>query len=235
LRDLLRSAVMAGMYGDGMPSEAALMVAHQATRGVVRGALELLRQEGVVERVRGQGTFVVSERVANNLLEMSGVQDPTSTTGILGDAPLISLIDRQEISLPEQIAGRLRAPAGSPCLRLEFLAINRGRVSAIGTNYLLYPEAERLASCAINSTLYTTFQHAGISVGGCELQISAVNTDELIAPFLGIAVGTAILCLEQVILDEDGRPYDFAVGYVRGDCYSILSRVMTDPQRPWPL
>jgi len=210
------------------------MVAHQATRGVVRGALELLRHEGVVERVRGQGTFVVSERVANNLLEMSGVQEP-SPTGILGDAPLMALIDRHEIGLPEQIAGRLRAPAGSRCLRLEYLAVNRGRVTAIGTNYLLYPEAESIASCAFAPTLYATFQHAGISVGGCEFLISAINADELIAPFIGVAVGTAIFCLEQLIVDEDGRPYDFAVCYVRADCHSIMSHIMTDPQRPWPL
>lgn len=234
LRDLLRSAVLAGKYRDGMPTEGALMVAHHATRGVVRGALELLRHEGIVDRVRGQGTFVVTERGANNLVEAHGVRPP-SPTGMLGDAAYMAMIDRREIALPEQIADRLRAPAGAPCLRLEYLAVHRGRVVGIATNYLLFPEAEEMATCALAPTFYGTLENAGIAVGGSEFLISAVNADELTAPLLGVNTGAALICLEQVIVDDDGRPYDFAVVYIRSDCYSILSRVMADPRRSWPL
>jgi hypothetical protein len=60
VRDLLRLAVVSRAFsvrGGALPSEAELMIEVDATRNVVRDALNLLRDEGLIERLPGAGTF----------------------------------------------------------------------------------------------------------------------------------------------------------------------------------
>jgi DNA-binding GntR family transcriptional regulator len=60
LADLLRSQIQSGELQAGrvMPSETTLMQEHGVARGTVRKAIDLLAEEGLVNRVQGRGTFV---------------------------------------------------------------------------------------------------------------------------------------------------------------------------------
>lgn len=60
LADLLRSQIQAGELQAGriMPSETTLMQEHDLARGTVRKAIDVLVDEGLVNRVQGRGTFV---------------------------------------------------------------------------------------------------------------------------------------------------------------------------------
>jgi DNA-binding GntR family transcriptional regulator len=60
LADLLRSQIQSGELQAGrvMPSETTLMQEHDLARGTVRHAIDVLVEEGLVNRVQGRGTFV---------------------------------------------------------------------------------------------------------------------------------------------------------------------------------
>lgn len=62
IADELRKLITNGTYGPGakLPTEAELMIEHSVARGTVRGALQLLEEEGLVDRRVGTtgGTFV---------------------------------------------------------------------------------------------------------------------------------------------------------------------------------
>lgn len=47
--------------GDFLPSEHQLMEIYQVSRDTVRKALSLLQEEGLIEKVRGQGSKVVKQ------------------------------------------------------------------------------------------------------------------------------------------------------------------------------
>src|SRR5215212_9098381 len=56
----LRARVVAGEWppGSAMPAEQTLASEHGVALGTMRRALELLAQQGLVERLHGRGTFV---------------------------------------------------------------------------------------------------------------------------------------------------------------------------------
>lgn len=56
-------------------SEAELMLEFGTTRNVVREALGLLHDEGLVERLQGAGTFVVTEKILHRFDVLRGVGD----------------------------------------------------------------------------------------------------------------------------------------------------------------
>jgi GntR family transcriptional regulator len=60
LANLLRVQIQSGELQAGriIPSETTLMQEHDLARGTVRHAIDVLVDEGLVNRVQGRGTFV---------------------------------------------------------------------------------------------------------------------------------------------------------------------------------
>jgi GntR family transcriptional regulator len=224
LRDLLRSNIHWDFYPDGLlPSELELMVSYDASRATVREALTMLRQEGVIDRQQGTGTFVISRNASMQLLEAHGVSRPEHNS--IFDHHRTLEIDRSWMPTPEVVASRLGSEAGAPCLRLEYLASrNDNDVFALATNYVIDPEATAIGTIPLGQSWYGLLDLAGLTVGESEFVIGCVNADEHTASVLSTEVGTAMLTMEQVIRDYDGRAYNFAFVASRGDRHSIVSR-----------
>lgn len=60
LTDILRAQIQSGALPPGriIPSETTLMQEHGLARGTVRKAIDVLVDEGLVNRVQGRGSFV---------------------------------------------------------------------------------------------------------------------------------------------------------------------------------
>jgi GntR family transcriptional regulator len=215
LRDLLRSEVLAGRYPEGLlPSEAALMLEYGASRATVRSALQLLRMGGLIERVQGTGTFVLTERYQLRLVELHGVDHELSD----GATFTAEVLDQQVIPMPAPVAAHLDDVTGAPCLRLEYRGLSRGRVVALCTNYLRFPEAQAVMNVSFDSHWYELMRAAQLDVAATDLLIEAVLADDPdLAHLLEVEVGSPLLAAQQVIRDGSGRPYDFAVLRLRGD------------------
>ena len=71
---------------------------------------------------------------------------------------------------------------------------------------------------------YELLDRAKLVVGESEFVIGCMNADEHTASLLSTETGSALLTMEQVIRDGDGRLYNFAFVASRGDRNSIVSR-----------
>ncbi|WP_344276322.1 GntR family transcriptional regulator [Actinomadura napierensis] len=225
LRDLLRSAILRGAYpGGSLPGEPELMAAHGVTRATVREALALLRAEGLVSRRQGIGTHAVGEAVRTPLAEAHGAAAPVAG-GVFDRRMRPRVLDRSVIALPAVAAERLGARAGEPCLRLEYVALLGEEPVAMATNYVLFPEAERLGAMPFVSDWYALLAEAGLTVGASEFVLGCLPADAATAGPLGLAEGAPVVTLEQVIRDPGGRPFDLAHIHLRADRFQLVSRV----------
>jgi GntR family transcriptional regulator len=226
LRDILRSNVFAGAYPEGLlPPESALMLTHAAPRAAVREALTMLRDEGVVERVQGIGTFVVAERHI-------GSMDERHSTGPADGQRLLyrtraEVLDCSVVPAPDAVALHLGLDRGARVLRLEYLSHLGGDPIGVATNYVAFPEAEAIADAPFHHDWYTMLKDAGVGQGGSEWVMSAVNADPTVAGLLQVRAGAALMAGEELIWDLDGRPFDFAIAYVRTDRLAFHSREWT--------
>lgn len=73
----IREQILNGEYeqGEFIPSETELMKAFQTTRGTVRNAISLLVNDGLVQQVRGKGTFVLLRPLKYNITNFGGFTD----------------------------------------------------------------------------------------------------------------------------------------------------------------
>lgn len=221
LRDLLRAELLGDAFPDQqLPSEAKLMLTFGASRACVREALDLLRREGLVERLPGTGTLVIAHRFALRLIEAHGIVD----YGAEGATFAAEVLDTSVVPMTGVVAEHLQEPVGTPCLRVEYVGLHRGRPIGVYTNYLRYPEAAAVAAAPFDSHWYTLMHRAGLEVGETDLLIEVTLADEALAELLGCPCGAPVLAMQQVIRDGRGRPYDFALLRSRGDRVALFSR-----------
>jgi GntR family transcriptional regulator len=225
MRDLLRFAVLGGTYPDGrMPSETELMAAHGASRATVREALALLRADGLIERTQGIGTHVVTQSEVARLAEAHGVVTPGSQAVFGSWRTRPRVLDRSVIPGPPTVTGRLGVPAGTPCLRLEYVALLDDKPAGLATNYVLFPEAGRLLDHPFVSDWYGLMADAGVEFSQSEFLIGCELADAGIAAELAIGVGSPVITMEQTITDPAGRPFDLAFIYLLGRRFRYISR-----------
>lgn len=217
LRDLLRADLLRGGFPDGrLPSELELMAGYGASRGTVRDALSMLRDEGLVRRLTGTGTLVIAGPTPSQLAELHG---------FAAGSPLrIEPLEHAPIPMSPLIARMLARPVGSDCLTVEYVACRDGEPIAMVTNYVAWPQAAALVDSPQQVDFFSYLRQHGLQIGRTDMIFDARPADPAVAALLGVPAGSPLLGFEQIILDENDVPYDFAIGYARGDRIRLVSR-----------
>lgn len=224
VRDLVRAAVLADVYPEGqLPSEPELMSAYGVPRATVRDALALLRAEHLIERVQGVGTHAVVSATRAPMEEAHGVLGPRGSR-LLDTQTRPRVLDRSVVPVPDSLSGWLGVQAGTPCLRLEYVAMADDKPMAIATNYVLFPEAGRLADAPFRSHWYGLLADAGVEMGESEFVIDCAQADPVSAELLGLEPGRPLLSIDQTITDIAGRVFDVAFIRMRTDRFRFVSR-----------
>jgi len=113
----LRARIVAGEWAPGtaLPAEQALASAHGVALGTMRRALDLLAEQGLLERVHGRGTFVRQGLSGAPMLRFFrfGHRD--------GRAPVSRILLREQRAAPADVARALGIAPGEPVLQLRRL------------------------------------------------------------------------------------------------------------------
>ncbi|WP_297607935.1 GntR family transcriptional regulator [Nocardia sp.] len=217
LHDLLRAALRDGTFGSGkLPSEAELMNQYQASRDVVREALDLLRNDGLIERRRGVGTVPVrAERLVSGALPPEGRSlEEHLALGRISPR----LLHWAWVPAPQVIADHLDGIAlGDDCLCIEYVLLLDQRPMALFTNYLRTPEAARVDLSTFRDDFYSLLHAGGINFTSFDVGLQAALADEYAAALLHVLPGEPVLLMEQTIRDRDGQAIDYALGTCRSE------------------
>lgn len=219
VRDLLRAEVLAGGFGDTpLMGETELGLQFSVSRGVIREALDLLRQEGLIARLQGAGTFAVAHnRSAQGLDRLRRITDELER----GSARVTwDVLDLSELEAPPFLANKLKVARGTRVIALERLMILDGRPLSLRTSW--FPEDIGRPLLGATSKLHQQIYDLIEGLLGCEvcevaLQLEPTTADVVTAPVLDVEVGAPLQLVERVIYDSVGRPIEYGHGRTRGD------------------
>ncbi|MCT9929962.1 GntR family transcriptional regulator [Planotetraspora sp. A-T 1434] len=214
--DLLRREVLHGSFGDGhLPLEAALAREFGTSRNTIREALDLLRDEGLIERCPGVGTTVVAEKYPHGLHRLLGLAETLSEHGeVTNEVRAMGLIQP-----PAAVRARLDLPPGESVVYVERLRRLNGLPLSLDLTYLVRDMGEPLfdADLEHNDVFVLLERIAGQPLGMAELTIEAVNADAHTAAVLDAPRGAALLMVERLAHLSHGRPVDLEFIRFRGD------------------
>ncbi|MFF8591497.1 GntR family transcriptional regulator [Streptomyces sp. NPDC015220] len=216
LADLLRRQLLTGAFpGGALPHEDTLAADYRASRNTVRQALDLLRAEGLVDRLPGVGTVVVGQKYPHGLDRLMGLAETlrehgrvTNEVRTAGPAPA-----------PAPVAERLGVPAGADVLCIERLRRLNGLPLSLDLSYVPLDIGTALLDADLeNNDVFRLLEAVtGRPLGHAEITLEAVNADAHSAAVLQAPRGAAVLMLERLTHLADGRPVDLEFIRFRGD------------------
>ncbi|SDT28491.1 GntR family transcriptional regulator [Microlunatus soli] len=231
LRDLLRSDILHGVYLDAkMPGESELMAGYAVPRAVVREALDLLRTEGLVDRLRGYGTIAVANPQRNSLVDGHGI-DHVPRHGFWSLVTDITVLAQERVRTPDAVR-RQMPEATEEVLQLDYLMRSDGDVVAIATNYFKFPEAGTLENLEFRHDFYEFLGRGGLTIGATEFALGASTVDPVLAETIRAKINTPLITLEQTIFDMTGSAFDVAYIWMRADRVMLSSFAAHPDFRP---
>ena len=217
LKELVSEKIESGEWGPGyrLPTEAELSAEYKVSRVTVRQALQLLANQGLVERKQGLGTFVGRPKVAHNLLWMYRDGNEIKERGGEIRYELHSLEKKKPAA---SVSQRLGIARGEEVYEVRRSLLADGEPLMLISTWLpasLFPDlpshdfGPRSMINVLNDYSYTAaHQHK-------EVEITILDEEE--AQLLGVAEGAPALLLTYVNCLPDGRPFEYRRAYVRGD------------------
>ncbi len=215
----LRQRIVAGEWppGSALPAEALLAAEHTVALGTLRRALELLAEQGLIERVHGRGTFVRSGLTGAPMFRFFRFGEGT------GEVPGSRILQRQTLAAPAEVAHRLGLGPGERALRLQRLRSLAGAPRLLEDIWLPLPLFDALAdgpTAAWGDLLYPLFaQRCGVHVARAVDEIAFGTATAAQARALQLSAGHPCAVVTRRAFDLAGRCVELR--HTRGDAHAF--------------
>jgi GntR family transcriptional regulator len=201
IADELRGRVESGELGAGrlLPSESELSRAHAVSRVTVRKALELLREEGLIDARQGFGWFVAADPVRQVLGRLGTIEDQLGELGLSSERRVVGF---RFVSPPPP---RVRQVLSVDAV-LEVRRVNLADAQPFARVTVWCPEevGARLSRADVERTPF--YELVGVPIGGATQTIGAAAASAADADLLAVPVGSPVLRCERVTRDVEERP-----------------------------
>jgi GntR family transcriptional regulator len=205
IADALRARAEAGEFGAGrlLPSEAELSGAYDASRVTVRRALELLRDEGLLDARQGLGWFVAGDPLRQSLGVLETIEHQLAASG---RKPQRRILEFAFVNADARVRSILGV---EQVLRVRRLNLADGEPFARVTVWCPADLAVDLSRADVERAPF--YELLDVGLGGATQTIGAAAASASDARLLEIPEGSPVLRCERITSDARGRPVLFSV------------------------
>jgi GntR family transcriptional regulator len=220
--DLIAAQVGDGRFAAGsrLPPERELCALLGISRVTLRKALGKLVEDGVLRPSHGRGWYVASGGAHRDW--PNNLESFTETARRMGLAASSRILRAEAAPATIDEGEELAIAPGTPVFHLQ--RVRMLDAVPIAMDDALVPLAVLPPLDGVDFTtasLYELLTRAGLDLSRAESTIEAREADALAAGNLGIAVGTPMLFLRQVVVDSADRPIFTSLVRYAGDRYRL--------------
>lgn len=199
IADALRAAITGGEYAAGrlLPSEAEMSAGYSVSRVTVRRALELLRDEGLVDSRQGFGWFVATAPVRQVLGRLGTIEEQMADSGL---RPERRVLDFAFVTPP----ARVRELLGTDqVLQVRRVNLADGEPFARVTVWCPAALAHTVSRADVERSPF--YELLPVLLASATQTIGAAAASAADAALLQIPAGSPVLRCERVTTDAAGR------------------------------
>jgi GntR family transcriptional regulator len=200
IADELRGRVESGELRPGrlLPSESELSRTHAVSRVTVRKALDLLREEGLIDARQGFGWFVAADPVRQALGRLGTIEDQLAQLGLSSERRVVGF---RFVAPPARVHQVLGVDA---VLEVRRVNLADGQPFARVTVWCPEDVGAGLSQADVERTPF--YELVGVPIGGATQTIGAAGAGAADAGLLEVPVGSPVLRCERVTRDSEDRP-----------------------------
>lgn len=225
---VLRDQILRGTYAPGaaLPAEEELGAHFGVSRITVRRALGDLKQQGLVDRFAGRGTFVSAQLPKSAPFARQSLLEALQQVG--RDTQVQVLAVRTALP-PTQVALQMHLRSDEP-------AVYTARLRQIGATPLMVLEAwvpQHLglgltAELLTQQPLYALLMAQGLTFTRFVDEVTAITADPELACLLATELGMPLLRITRMVYDQQDRPVEHVTVHLNPQRSRILLNVPTD-------
>lgn len=222
----IRTAIEQGLYRPGtqLPAESELVLLLGVSRTVVRDALRLLEDEGLITRRHGKGTFVRSGSILQNLNFNFGTTEMIRSASMV---PGTALAAAQILPAAKDVASALSVPIGAPVVALERIRTADHKRVVYSWDYVpraLIGDADVTAFEAREEvSLYHLLKSQfGLVIEYGLARVLPVSASADVASQLQVPDGSVLLCLLQTDYTASDEPVLYSCEYHLPDAFDFV-------------
>lgn len=216
----LRRRLDAGEFEALFPTDVELVEAYGVSRHTVREAVRHLQAEGLLERYRGRGSFVVEKVVEQPVGTLYSLFRSVEESGMLQESTVRYLETRHD----ELAASMLGCP-GAPLVYLERVRLADGEPLALDCSWMPASVAAPLLEADFTHTaLYEQLAvRCGVRLTSGWERVLPVLPDRRQRQLLGLGGSQPAFSIERLARSGE-RPVEWRHGVVRSDRFYFVTR-----------
>ena len=221
----LEQAIDDGRMPPGTHLDNELQLADQLglSRPTLRRALQYLVEKGLLVRRRGVGTRVVQPKVRRPV-ELTSLFDDLSTSG---RRPTTEVLVNEITAASHDVAEALAIEQGSPVRHVVRLRSALEQPIALMTNWLSAQIPGMTDESLRAAGMYQIMRAAGITLHAARQTIGARKATAEEARQLDEPRGAALLTMQRLTYDDDGRVVEFGTHLYAATRYSFELSLLT--------
>ncbi len=205
--------------GDMIPSENELQQIYDVSRATVRNAIQLLVNEGFMEKKKGRGTFVKRRKIEEQLPVLKSFTEEMA--GMDAGKEVISA----EYTQPSPaIKARLNLAADETVFSLKRLMLVEGRPLGILHSYIPARFKLRLDE-DYSKSLYRILEKIGVRLKEADQTIEASMSDREQTRLMGRKKSFSTLVIRRLAYSINGEVVEYVKGVYHGDPYRYTCRL----------
>lgn len=221
----LRQAIARGTFRPGaqLPTESELCQMLGVSRTVVREALRVLEEDGLVTRRHGVGTFVRDHPILKNLNFNFGITEMIESAGMISGTGFLAIRSEQA---DQEIAEQLRIPPGTALVTVERVRTADGRPVVYSLDTLpesLLQRAEIDPELFRTQSMYNILQTSlGQVIEYGIARLLPMTAPDVVTEKLKLPQGALTLYIVQTDYSPDDEPLVYSREYHLPDAFDFL-------------
>lgn len=221
----LRQAIVGGTFGPGsqLPTEAELCEMLGVSRTVVREALRVLDDDGLVTRRHGIGTFVRNHPILKNLNLNFGITEMIESAGLKSGTSHLAILKE---TADEEKAKQLHVPPGTSLITVERVRTADGRPVVYSLDTItesLIQRADFDPQLLRTQSIYTVLHSSmGKAVEYGIARLMPVVVPDFAAEKLHLPLKALTLYIVQTDYSPDDEPLVYSQEYHLPDAFDFV-------------
>jgi GntR family transcriptional regulator len=219
MRDLKEQMISGKLSpGQQLPSEAQLTTRFHVSRVVVRQALQILDEQGLIIKVRGKGTYVSQKLAEDATPRISGSLEDLIR---MGPEVSIRVVEFRLVRAGGDLAEAFACDEGTDLFHVQRVRLVDDKPLAVLVNHMPYEVGAciPLSDLSREPLIVLIETRAGRQIEWASQVFEAVAADEQMADLLEVDLLTPLLKLTLTAYSVDGSVVDLAEVFYRSDRY----------------